>query len=147
MLKKPTELLEFKSFCQGNIVVKNQAEIEAYEKKIMRMKFAYKTVLRVGVATLVICTALPIPTHAAAAISETAVAVVAAAANGKGSWDNLIDKIMGLLDPAAKIFGLIAGIAIMTGNGKIGLERLFWLSLGYLTARKVEDWINFLNTV
>jgi type IV secretory pathway VirB2 component (pilin) len=154
VFKKPVEVLDFKEFMNGNMVVTrrvgdlNEKMLEVY----VRRRKLVKTVIRVGLVALAIYTLNPLPhatVHAATIAVSAAVkaAPAAAAAAQGGGWDYLIEKILSLLDPAAKIFGLIAGLAIMTGNGKIGLERLFWLSLGYITARKVEVWINFLNTI
>lgn len=140
--KKPIEVLDFRAFAEGVCIVKNQAEIDAWYTREAKKRLLYKTVIRVGCLTLVIMTAMPI--HPKAIEAATTLAEVAV--NGKDNgWDKLVGGLLGLLDPAAKIFGVIAGLAIMTGNGKIGLERLFWLSLGYITARKVDDWINFLS--
>lgn len=138
-MKRPTEVLEFKSFVQGSHVITNQVEINRYNRK----KLVYKTVIRVGLLAVTILTAVPISHHTAYA--ATALVEAAHSAPAGNTWDKLVGGLVKLLDPAAKVFGIIAGIAIMTGNGKIGLERLFWLSIGYLTARKVEVWIEFLN--
>jgi hypothetical protein len=137
-VKRPTEVLDFKSFVKGSHVITNQVEINRYLKK----KAMYKTVIRVGLLSITILTALPISHHMAYAATTLAEAAHETQGN---TWDRLVAGLVKLLDPAAKVFGIIAGIAIMTGNGKIGLERLFWLSLGYITARKVGAWIEFLN--
>lgn len=141
LVKKPTERLDFQSFLKGEEVIINANEIALYERK----KAIYKTTIKIGtVATLTILTTSALtPTTALAAKTLSEVAVQ----EEGGAFDNLIDGLLGILDPAAKIFGMIAGLAIMTGNGKIGLERLFWLSLGYITSRKVETWIDWLNTI
>jgi hypothetical protein len=142
-MRQPKEILDFKSFVKGETVVKNEKQI----KRDMRKKELIKTTIKVGAVTAVILsnTHLPIgATYAAAKSIEVAAQV---ATSPQDSWENLINKLLDLLDPIAKIFGMIAGVAIMTGNGKIGLERLFWLSVGYITTRKVDDWIKFLNTI
>lgn len=136
---KPVEVLNWEAFMKGSIVVENLFEIKRYERK----QQIYKTVIRVGaVATITLFTTIPLPPALAHAATTLAEAQVKEEGN---TWDRLVQGLVNLLDPIAKVFGVIAGIAIMTGNGKIGLERLFWLSVGYLTARKVDDWINFLN--
>jgi len=139
-MKKPVEVLDFKSFVNNKYVIKNEKELVRYERK----KGIYKTVIRVGLVSITLLTSLPLPPEAVYAATTLA----EAAHETQGStWDKLVGSMVKLLDPVAKVFGIIAGIAIMTGNGKIGIERLFWLSIGYLTARKVEDWINFLNRI
>lgn len=139
MFKKPAEVLDFKSFIKGEYVVTNINEMKRYERK----KKVFKTVIRVGTVAVVLLTTVPIP-HS---FAESVTAMAETHAEGGETWEKLVGGLVKLLDPVAKIFGIVAGIAIMTGNGKIGLERLFWLSLGYLTARKVEAWIEFLNTL
>lgn len=101
----------------------------------------HKTVIKIAGLSLIVLSLAPLSPMDVFAATE------AAKAAGSASWDGLINAILGILDPVAKVFGLIAGLAIMTGNGKIGLERLFWLSVGYITARKVEVWISFLNSI
>ncbi|UXR28923.1 hypothetical protein [Bacillus paranthracis] len=137
-MKKHKEVLDFKSFCRGEKVVLNTKEI----KKAERKKNAYKLAFKVGVVSTVAIFHAPVPPLAVYAATT---AVTTVAASSEAGWEHLINKLLELLDPIAKIFGMIAGIAIMTGNGKIGMERLFWLSLGYITTRKVDAWIGFLN--
>lgn len=122
---RTTKTIDFKSFVKGE-----------YNSDINK----YKKIITVGAVTLIIASAVPLPDSILMAATDIAT-------QEGGSWDKLVDGLVRLLDPVARVFGIIAGIAIMTGNGKIGLERLFWLSIGYLTARKVEDWIAFLNTL
>lgn len=125
---------------KGDTVLLNEKEINAYDRK----KKIYNTTIRVGVVAITIVSGLPIPPQAVfAAKTLTEVTVK----EEGGSFDSLIEGLLDLLEPCAKIFGMIAGLAIMTGNGKIGLERLFWLSLGYITARKVDDWISWLTHI
>ena len=136
---KPVEYLDFKSFCKGDNLVLNEAELKKQERKKNITKLTFK----IGVTTAITLTAAPFSPIAVYA----ATAGVSSVVSPGNSWENLIDKLLDLLDPIAKIFGMIAGVAIMTGNGKIGLERLFWLSIGYITTRKVDDWIAFLDTI
>ncbi|WAB25027.1 hypothetical protein M3_0076 [Lysinibacillus phage vB_LfM_LysYB1] len=103
----------------------------------------HKTTIRVVGLSLIVLSLAPLSPADVLAATEAA----KEASAGGESWNGLINAILGILDPVAKVFGLIAGLAIMTGNGKIGLERLFWLSIGYITARKVEVWIAFLNSI
>lgn len=130
MRRNKIQVLDWDAFLEGREVVKGK------ENKKPRN---YKTIIRVGLLTITLITAIPIPTEMVLAATEVAQETAGS------TWDKLVGSLVKLLDPVAKVFGVIAGIAIMTGNGKIGLERLFWLSVGYLTARKVGDWIEFLN--
>lgn len=124
------EVLDFNEFLEGRHVVKNK-------KNKIDKKEICKNTLKVGAVVAFSTLVFPVPLALAKTGNE----------DTGSAFDNLIDGLLGILDPAAKIFGMIAGLAIMTGNGKIGLERLFWLSLGYITSRKVETWINWLNTI
>lgn len=146
---KQPEVLDWNEFMGGRAVVKprlskmDEKMIETYVKR----KKLIKTVIKVGVLAVAVYSAIPIPMGTVSAATAMVSAAASTATAPGHAWDNLINGLLNLLDPAAKIFGVIAGLAIMTGNGKIGLERLFWLSLGYITARKVEVWIEFLNTI
>jgi hypothetical protein len=142
-MKQPKEVLDFKSFMNGETVVKNEKQIKAD----IRKKEIIKTTIKVGAITAVILSNVHLPMGATYAAAKAVEVGAKVAVSPEDSWENLINKLLDLLDPIAKIFGMIAGVAIMTGNGKIGLERLFWLSVGYITTRKVDDWIKFLNTI
>lgn len=122
------KVIKFDDFLNGSYKVK---------------KKHYKTILTTALGTIVVYSFLPIPQESV----QAAELVIATTAQTSSGWETLIEKLLSLLDPIAKIFGMIAGVAIMTGNGKIGLERLFWLSVGYITTRKVEVWIQFLNSI
>lgn len=140
-----TETIKFSEFLKSDGIVAREKEAT----KKMRKKEIIKLSIRIGVVTTAVLIhpyiSLPVGTAYAAG---KAVEVTAAVATEPGkAWENLINKLLDLLDPIAKIFGMIAGVAIMTGNGKIGLERLFWLSIGYITTRKVDAWISFLNGI
>jgi len=132
-------VLDWRPIFEREEVNKEEAEVVQVEGKKL-----YKTLIRVGVfGTLTLLTTLPLSIGDVSAATEVAVSIM----EEGGTWDRLVNGMISLLDPLAKVFGVIAGIAIMTGNGKIGLERLFWLSIGYITARKVGVWIEFLNNL
>lgn len=131
-----TEVLDWGEFFKGNVVVISQRP---------PMSAKYKWAIRIGMVSLTIASTHPIHPQIVHAATQAAQAHASSVMNG--SFNHLVDALLRILDPVAKVFGMIAGIAIMTGNGKIGLERLFWLSIGYITARKVDVWIEFLNTI
>lgn len=140
-----TKTIKFSEFLkQDGIVVR---EKEATRK--MRKKEIIKLSIRIGVVTTVVLVHpyISLPVGSVYAAGKTVEVAAAVATEPGKAWENLINKLLDLLDPIAKIFGMIAGVAIMTGNGKIGLERLFWLSIGYITTRKVDSWIGFLNGI
>lgn len=133
ILLERTQVLDFKAFCRGEIVIKNK-----------RRKKIYKQVIELGALTLIIYSFTPLPVEA-----QEAIAVIAQQAEPGhiAAFQNIVNKLLEILDWLAKLFGIIAGIAIMTGNGRIGLERLFWLSIGYITCNNVGSWIEFLKTI
>jgi len=136
MRRNKIQVLDWDAFMnEGRCVVIKKKK----ERKIQINK--HKVILTVGAITITLLSTIPLPPDIVHAATE----LVTTGTNG--TWDKLVGGLVKLLDPVAKVFGVIAGIAIMTGNGKIGIERLFWLSIGYLTARKVEDWIEFLNNL
>lgn len=125
--------LDFKSFMEGEMV------------RVDRDNRVVKSVIvGAGAITLMVIGADLVLSVEGVSAAETLSDIQT---DNTNAFDNLIKGLFTILDPAAKVFGVIAGLAIMTGNGKIGLERLFWLSLGYITARKVEVWIDWLNTI
>ncbi len=134
-----TETIDFRTFMKKPATTVTVTKTKFNKKKLI------KTTIKIGVASVVILSALPIPVGAVEAVATAATETEGAF--GAGGWETLINKLLDLLDPIAKIFGMIAGVAIMTGNGKIGLERLLWLSLGYITTRNVDHWIAFLSTL
>lgn len=140
-----TETIKFSEFLKQDGIVAR--EKEATRK--MRKKEIIKLSIRIGVVTTVVLIHpyISIPAGSVYAAGKTVEVATAVATEPGKAWENLINKLLDLLDPIAKIFGMIAGVAIMTGNGKIGLERLFWLSIGYITTRKVDAWIGFLNGI
>lgn len=139
-----TQTIKFGEFLKSEGVISKEKEAN----KVMRKKEIKKLVIRVSIATLIISHPhISLPAGTVYAAGKTVEIAAAVAVEPGKAWENLINKLLDLLDPIAKIFGMIAGIAIMTGNGKIGLERLFWLSVGYITTRKVDAWIGFLNSI
>ncbi len=129
-MRNKIQVLEWDAFM-------NEGRCVVVKKKKKEKKHKHKVVIAVGAITVTLLSVIPLPPDIVHAANDIAA--------GGSTWDKLVGGLVKLLDPVAKVFGVIAGIAIMTGNGKIGIERLFWLSIGYLTARKVEDWIEFLN--
>jgi len=139
-----TQTIKFGDFMKSEGIVAKEVEAN----KVQRKKEIKKLVVRVSIATIILAHPhISLPAGTVYAAGKTVEVAAAVATDPAKSWENLINKLLDLLDPIAKIFGMIAGIAIMTGNGKIGLERLFWLSVGYITTRKVDAWIGFLNSI
>lgn len=128
------EVLDFQSFLRGEKVV---------IRKERGKRRLYDNIIQIGALTLIVTSTLPITEGQAVYVAS----LMEVATESGSSWESMINKLLEILDPIAKIFGMIAGVAIMTGNGRIGLERLFWLSIGYITTRKVDDWIQFLATI